>query len=89
MDQELQGRSKCVPEVAGGGSRDSHSRAYLSRIVDGDLPMDAEIREILRPLKAEIIEALRLSISTLEEPNDLPNGWDQAIALLVRGSVSS
>ena len=63
---------------AQGLPRNFHSRSYLSRIVDGDLPMDAEIREILRPLKAEIIEHLRRSISSSEEPNDLPDGWDQA-----------
>ena len=62
-----------------GAIRISHSRYYLSRIMDGDLPMDAEIREILRPLKAEIIEDLRLSISLFEEPNDLPDGWDHTM----------
>jgi hypothetical protein len=74
------GVGKCFPDDGEGGfTRNFHSRFYLSRIVDGGLPMDTEIREILRPLKAEIIEDLRLSISSLEEPNNLPDGWDQAM----------
>jgi hypothetical protein len=73
------GVGKYDPDDEGGSTRISHSRSYLSRIMDGEFPMDAEIREILRPLKAEIIEDLRLSISTLEGPNGLPDGWDEAI----------
>ena len=72
------GVGMCFPDDAEGSTRIWHSRKYLSRIVEGKLPVDAEIREILRPLKAEIIESLRFSISSSEEPNNLPDGWDQA-----------
>ena len=61
-----------------GVPRNSHIENYLFAVIEGYLPMDPEIRGLLQPLKAEVVEHLRSSIAAAEERPDLFNDADGA-----------
>jgi hypothetical protein len=70
------------PSLFNGGSRDSHIDFYLSNVMYDDMPLDPEIRGLLQPLKAQLIERLHSAIEAGKQRPDLFEDADGARQLV-------